>query len=457
MSTTIRFKRIPATLLALTSIISSTPLLPGPDVSRPIYAQRADTIVRPIGQPIHAGIAPLVEEVSIGVADGPPEQTFSSIAEIAIGPDGSIFVLDRPNGGTPFLRQYDAAGRFLRTIGRAGDGPGEYRAPSGLAVLRDGRVLLRGAANHRINVYDRGGEPVESWRLNETGTSTGQNMVVVDTGGTIWVRTPSRFLPGGTVPPPPFARFTSAGALIDTVRAPEIPNPPPLLAQGGNVTTSIQVPYTPQVTFALSPLGYFVTGFPSRYAVELRVPPRRAGPPVWRAGDPVISLRREQVPSVPVPDAERDARREDIEARLRRTDPSWRWSGMDIPRVKTPYATFRVANDGRIWVLTSQPSERFDPANDALAGAPVSISGGVGGGGRAGSAGAPRPAPPPPVPWRSPAVYDVLEPDGRWIGQVRIPYGVTAHVMQGDHVWASTADEDGVPYVKRYRIAWGGR
>ena len=455
MSTCMSMK-VYATLLAVTSIMSGTPWLAGTDGSRGIHAQRADTIVRRIGQPVHGGVATLVEEVSIGAAAGPPEQTFSSIAEIAIGPDGSVFVLDRPAAGTPFLRQYDAAGRFLRTIGRAGDGPGEYRAPSGLAVLRDGRVLLRGGANHRINVYDHGGEPLASWRLNETGTYIAQNVIVVDTGGTIWVRTPPRFLRTGTRLPPQFTRLTSAGALVDTVLAPEMPNanPPSLSAQSGNASVSLPVPYTSAATFALSPLGYFVTGVSSRYAIELRVPPRRPGPPAWRVGDPVISLRRERVPSVPVPDAERDARREDIETRLRRTDPSWRWSGMDIPRVKPPFTSFRVANDGRIWVLTSQPSERFDPDSDATTGASISISGAAGGGG--GGAGAPRQAPPPPVPWRSPAVYDVLEPDGRWIGQVRIPYGVTAHVMQGDHVWASTSNEDGVPYVKRYRIAWGG-
>jgi hypothetical protein len=57
----------------------------------------------------------------------------------------------------PGLRVYDlATGRFIRTLGRAGDGPGEYRYPISLAVNRDGvaavlsmagRVTFWGADN----------------------------------------------------------------------------------------------------------------------------------------------------------------------------------------------------------------------------------------------------------------------------------------------------------------------
>src|SRR5687768_18595742 len=67
------------------------------------HAQRSDTTVRQIGAPVHAGVATLVEEMSIGAASGAPEVTFSGVAEVAVGRDGSVFVRDRPGGGTPFL------------------------------------------------------------------------------------------------------------------------------------------------------------------------------------------------------------------------------------------------------------------------------------------------------------------------------------------------------------------
>jgi hypothetical protein len=81
----------------------------------------ADTIVRFAQRPIHPGVSTLVEELSIGVADGAEEYMLGEIADIALGADGSIYAFDRQ---VPAIRQYDARGKFVRTIGRRGQGPG---------------------------------------------------------------------------------------------------------------------------------------------------------------------------------------------------------------------------------------------------------------------------------------------------------------------------------------------
>src|SRR5688572_11404822 len=59
--------------------------------ARPL-AQQADTVVRVAGAPRHAGIATLVEEISIGVVDGAEEYTFGDVTDVAVGKDGSIYV-----------------------------------------------------------------------------------------------------------------------------------------------------------------------------------------------------------------------------------------------------------------------------------------------------------------------------------------------------------------------------
>src|SRR5512138_254352 len=99
----------------------------------------ADTVVRASQRPLHPGVATLVEELSIGVADGAEEYMLGEIADIALGRDGSIYALDRQ---VPAVRHYDAQGKFIRNIGRKGAGPGEFRSVSGIAMTRDGRLLL---------------------------------------------------------------------------------------------------------------------------------------------------------------------------------------------------------------------------------------------------------------------------------------------------------------------------
>ena len=118
---------------------------------------------------------------------------------------------------------------------------------------------------------------------------------------------------------------------------------------------------------------------------------------------------------------------------LRRIDPAWRYSGPEIPRIKPPYKDLRVGEDGTIWVHLSMPGERYLP--DPPAGASP--------GGRA------------VLPqWREPAVYDVFEPDGRYIGRVSRPTAVTMLRMTRDRVWGSMRNEDDVEIVKRFRIDW---
>jgi hypothetical protein len=180
----------------------------------------------------------------------------------------------------------------------------------------------------------------------------------------------------------------------------------------------------------LSPLGYVVTGIPTRYAVELRVPPNRpatraGAPPSWQPGDPVISIRRNVAP-VAVSDVERAESRAWAEKWMRENaDPAWTWRGPPVPTTKPAYTDVRIALDGRIWVKIAQPSVRR-PATDRS-------------GLQFGEA----------VP-----VWDVFESDGAYVGQVRTPTALTQMIMRGDNVWGALINSDGVPVVKRWRIGW---
>src|SRR5687768_145368 len=65
--------------------------------------------------------------VTIGVVEGAPEYQLFRVRHALRLDDGSILVAD---GGSRELRFYDSTGRHIRSIGRDGEGPGEFRVIS---------------------------------------------------------------------------------------------------------------------------------------------------------------------------------------------------------------------------------------------------------------------------------------------------------------------------------------
>ncbi len=410
-----------------------------PDAVTP---QHGDTIVRTAGRPVFARGGTLVPELTIGVAEGAEEYMFGNVGDVLALRDGSTLVVDTRAFA---IRQYDAKGTHVRTIGRRGQGPGEYTRPSKLAELPDGRILLVDGGNARVNVYARNGEPVESWSLAFAGGNVASSRIVLDTTGTVVV--PVYAYGGGRTEGQLLLRFAPNGRVVDTLNAPVFAYDPPNAevknARGNGVAV---IPFYPVTRWAWSPLGYFVTGDANRYAFELRIPrPTRTsgnaaipamryrGPTApWNAGDPIVSVRHATTP-VPISDEQRSVAKSGVEAILKQMEPTYRYSGPEIPGVKPPWKDLRVGEDGTIWVHLSMPGERYMPDEPAI---------------RPPNAG-------PVLPrWREPAVYDVFEPGGRYLGRVTRPDNVTMMRMTKDRVWGSVSDDDDVEVVTRFRIEW---
>jgi hypothetical protein len=76
------------------------------------------------GGPKFPGHLRLQLDLSVGESEGPEEYIFYRPADLAVGPAGRMYLYDAGRHG---ILVYDANGKYLRTLGREGGGPGEFQ------------------------------------------------------------------------------------------------------------------------------------------------------------------------------------------------------------------------------------------------------------------------------------------------------------------------------------------
>ena len=93
---------------------------------------------------------------------GPPQRpaddspgTFTRPTNVAVGPNGDVYVSDTLNGR---IQIFDADGAFLSTFGNPGDGPADFARPKGIAIDSDGHIWVADADQNRVKVFDRKGQ-----------------------------------------------------------------------------------------------------------------------------------------------------------------------------------------------------------------------------------------------------------------------------------------------------------
>ncbi len=379
-----------------------------------------DTItVRTLSASVWGDTATLVPEVTIGTLDGADEYLLGDPVAIAVGADGVIYMLDRQ---VPVLRAYAPDGTWLRDIGREGGGPGEYNGPNGLAVLPDGRILVRDRGNGRVDVFGPDGEYLTEWRVRSRfGT---RRRFYTDTAGNSY---PTSLAEVG-LPPWQWTyillRYSAEGEALDTVLAPTWDHEFDLVtATRENSTSATPVPFTAEDIWTFSSLGYMVGGLSTDYRIDL-----------YRVDAPVLRIEREWTP-VPVKVEEAEERRRSITTRMERQYGGWRWNGPPVPETKPPFRDMFTSWEGNVWVLLSQ--EGRPTMSEAEAREQEQRTGQL------------------PMRYEEPAAFDVFAPDGRFLGHVKVPESFQVQpepIVRGDTVWAVTRDELDVASVVRFRI-----
>lgn len=80
---------------------------------------------------------------------------FGAPQGVAVDKDGNVYVTDTLNDRVEI---FDADGNFISTFGKPGDGPGYFARPKGIAVDGDGHIWVADAVQDRLQVFNREGQ-----------------------------------------------------------------------------------------------------------------------------------------------------------------------------------------------------------------------------------------------------------------------------------------------------------
>ncbi len=85
-------------------------------------------------------------------------------SDVAVDAEGNLYILD---AGNTRVQKFGPDGRYLATIGRKGQGPGEFIMPDGLDIDRDGNLVVFDTAQSRLHVIIDGGKDSKSIILKD--------------------------------------------------------------------------------------------------------------------------------------------------------------------------------------------------------------------------------------------------------------------------------------------------
>ncbi len=102
----------------------------------------------------------------IGSLDGVGEPAFGNITDIAVTPDEEIVVLD---GTAQVAYLVDEMGKEWGTIGRAGQGPGEFRFPFDAQIVDGDQVEIVDPALSRVTWFDLDGTVIRTANMPAQG------------------------------------------------------------------------------------------------------------------------------------------------------------------------------------------------------------------------------------------------------------------------------------------------
>lgn len=313
-------------------------------------------------------------------------------------PDGSVLVL---NGATSELRFFGQGGRYLRTVGRFGSGPGEFRRPGAPVWFGTDTLVVYDTWTARATFVSARGVLLKSVRIE--GVAGGGELLGRLSDGSLLLAMTAGVTegtePGVRRDPVHLVRLSAAGVVRDTLgsfRGPDV-----AVQIVGSRTAMTGAPFGRHTSFAVAGDRVFVADN-AEYRARVY------------ANGRLERIIEKSVEAVPITAS--DIEREMAQRRGSGRDPSWlAWLDRLYQRDQLPasfpaFGGIAVDAEGWLWVRAYAPSP---------------------GGGFA---------------------WGIFDASGRLRCTCQLPSGVRVREVGRDYLLGAGSDADGVEHVRLYGL-----
>jgi 6-bladed beta-propeller protein len=347
--------------------------------------------------------ASLVEVGRFQGEDGTPAE-LGEPRSLAVDAQGRIYVVDSKPAA---IKVFTPDGKLVRSIGREGEGPGEFRV--GFIAVRDDHLVLHDPRLSRTSVWDTAGNFIRSWH----SACCYWTDIQIDRNELIYVPSPGspkdkESQSRGT----PYVRWTMEGVSKDTVWVPKGETEKYWRVTTGGTGGSkgkmmmvTTIPFMPTQIHALHPDGGLVYAWTGSYSIVRSI----------TGGDSARVFGRAWTPE-PLTNAQRRA---EVESRIKQAGENWgdatrnAFKLEDVPAKLPAFLNLRVDPSGRVW------ARRFSVADSTK------------------------------------TRFDVFDSTGAYLGPITVPFKLKEW---GNQVWTRDGlvtiieDEEGRPTVIRLKI-----
>ncbi len=121
-----------------------------------IEEQDGVIIVKNPAEPIYSNdVFRLEEDLTIDNVEEDEEFTFQDIMHLAVDDDENIYASDSK---AAFIKVFDKSGNYLRTIGKKGQGPGEFLYPFQILIMPQGELMVNDMYQLRVHFFSLDGK-----------------------------------------------------------------------------------------------------------------------------------------------------------------------------------------------------------------------------------------------------------------------------------------------------------